>query len=240
MHDRTGPTATLTTPSRTPTVLGMRGIARAYRTGPITLPVLRDIDLHVTAGEWVAIIGASGSGKSTLLNILGLLDRPDVGSYVLNATDTGPLDDAARARIRNRDLGFVFQRFNLLPRTSALDNVATPLLYARRPRDERHDRAARALAQVGLGDRVHHDPTQLSGGQMQRVAIARALVTDPAVLLADEPTGNLDEASGAEVMGLFHQLHAAGRTIVMITHDDAVARAADRRLRLAHGTLRMA
>jgi len=220
-------------------VLSMRGIRRAYRTGPEVLPVLTGVDVDVARGEWVAILGASGSGKSTLLNIIGLLDQPDGGTYLLAGKDVSRLDDRSRARVRNRDLGMVFQRFNLLPRTSALDNVATPLLYARVGAAEREARALTALTQVGLADRVQHDPSQLSGGQMQRVAIARALVNDPALLLADEPTGNLDATSGAEVLRLFAHLHEQGRTIVMITHDMDVAAHADRRLVLEHGTLRL-
>ncbi len=219
-------------------VVAMSGISRAYRSGPELLPVLTGLDLDVHTGEWVAILGSSGSGKSTLLNIMGLLDRPDAGTYVLAGTDVSALDDRGRSRIRNAAIGMVFQRFNLIPRTSALENVASPLLYARAPSAERAERAQRALEQVGLADRSHHDPSELSGGQMQRVAIARALVTDPALLLADEPTGNLDSASGAEVLRLFATLHEAGRTIVMITHDPEVAAQADRRLRLLHGRLR--
>ncbi len=220
-------------------VLSMRGVRRTYRTGPEVLPVLTGVDVDVAPGEWVAILGASGSGKSTLLNIIGLLDQPDGGTYLLAGRDVSRLDDRSRARVRNRDLGMVFQRFNLLPRTSALENVATPLLYARVGAAEREARALTALTQVGLADRVQHDSSQLSGGQMQRVAIARALVNDPALLLADEPTGNLDATSGAEVLRLFAQLHEEGRTIVMITHDMDVAAHADRRLVLEHGTLRV-
>ena len=220
------------------TVLSMRGIQRAYRTGPELLPVLTGVDVDVAGGEWVAILGASGSGKSTLLNILGLLDQPDAGTYLLAGQDVGSLDDRSRAGVRNRDIGMVFQRCNLLARTSALENVATPLLYARCGAAEREERAVRALEQVGLADRMSHDPSELSGGQMQRVAIARALVNDPALLLADEPTGNLDTASGGEVLRLFADLHEDGRTIVMITHDLEVAGHADRRLILEDGRLR--
>jgi putative ABC transport system ATP-binding protein len=219
-------------------VLSMRGIRRAYRTGPELLRVLTGVDLDVAPGEWVAILGASGSGKSTLLNIVGLLDQPDAGTYVLADRDVSRLDDRSRARVRNLDIGMVFQRFNLLPRTSALENVATPLLYARCGAAERSERAFHALASVGLADHVQHDSSELSGGQMQRVAIARALVNDPALLLADEPTGNLDTASGGEVLQLFSDLRAAGRTIVMITHDRDVAAYADRRLVLENGVLR--
>ena len=220
------------------TVLSMRGIRRSYPTGGGLLPVLTGLDLEVAPGEWVAILGASGSGKSTLLNIVGLLDQPDAGKYLLDGRDVGRLDDRGSAGVRNRDIGMVFQRFNLLPRTSALENVATPLLYARCGAAERTRRAQQALARVGLAKHAGHDSSQLSGGQMQRVAIARALVNDPALLLADEPTGNLDSASGAEVLRLFTELRTAGRTIVMITHDLEVAERADRRLVLSDGVLR--
>jgi putative ABC transport system ATP-binding protein len=218
--------------------LSMRGVRRAYQTGPQLLQVLKGVDLDIVPGEWVAILGASGSGKSTLLNIVGLLDQPDAGTYLLAGRDVSHLDDRSRARVRNLDIGMVFQRFNLLPRTSALENVATPLLYARCGATERSTRALDALAQVRLADHAHHDSSELSGGQMQRVAIARALVNDPAVLLADEPTGNLDGESGTEILRLFSHLRDAGRTIVMITHDLDVAAHADRRLVLAGGVLR--
>ena len=219
------------------TVMHLDGIRRSYPTGPTLLHVLAGLDLVVEEGEWVAIVGASGSGKSTLLNIVGLLDRPDAGRYLLRGTEVSTLDDDARTRVRNRELGFVFQRFNLLPRTTALENVATPLLYAGVSRRRRAELAMQALARVGLGDRAHHDPSELSGGQMQRVAIARALVTDPAVVLADEPTGNLDRESGEDVMALFTALHRTGRTILMITHDHDVADAADRQVVLRDGRL---
>ena len=219
------------------TVMRLDGMRRSYRTGPTILHVLAGLDLTVQEGEWVAILGASGSGKSTLLNIIGLLDRPDDGRYVLRGTEVATLDDDARTRVRNRELGFVFQRFNLLPRTTAIENVATPLLYGRVPRRQRHARAMQALTRVGLANRADHDPSELSGGQMQRVAIARALVTNPAVLLADEPTGNLDRESGEDVMALFAALHRTGRTILMITHDHDVAAAADRQVVLRDGRL---
>jgi putative ABC transport system ATP-binding protein len=222
----------------TNTVLSMRGIARAYQVGPEILRVLTDVNLEVEQGEWVAIVGASGSGKSTLLNIMGLLDRPDSGIYELGGVPVSTLDDRSRTRARNQMIGFVFQQFNLLPRTEAIDDVATPLLYARMPKQERLRRAAQALHAVGLGDRLYHTPTELSGGQIQRVAIARALVTDPTIILADEPTGNLDPHSGSEVLALFESLHAQGATIVMITHDMNIAARADRQLRLIDGGLR--
>mgnify|MGYP001820614190 FL=1 len=218
-------------------VLSMQGIHRSYRTGPEVLHVLANLHLDVEQGEWVAILGSSGSGKSTLLNIMGLLDRPDSGTYLLDGTDVSTLGDADRAHARNRLIGFVFQQFNLIPRTPAIQDVATPLLYARVPKRERLAAAQRALDTVGLSERSHHQPTQLSGGQMQRVAIARALVTNPAVILADEPTGNLDARSGDELMTLFQDLHDAGRTIVMITHELDIAARADRQLTLADGAL---
>jgi putative ABC transport system ATP-binding protein len=215
----------------------MRGIARSYQIGPERLDVLTNVDLDVQKGEWVAIVGASGSGKSTLLNIMGLLDRPDSGRYELGGVAVSTLDDKARTLARNQMIGFVFQQFNLLPRTDAIDDVATPLLYARVPKQKRLERSARALQAVGLGDRLYHTPTELSGGQIQRVAIARALVTNPTIILADEPTGNLDSASGVEVLALFDELHARGSTIVMITHDMDIAARADRQLQLETGRL---
>ena len=218
-------------------ILEAAGIERTYRHGDIAVPVLKDLDLKVRRGEWVACTGHSGSGKSTLLNVLGLLDSADAGSYLLAGHDVGDLDDTARARLRNGLLGFVFQLHNLLPRTSALENVATPLIYRGVRRAERLRRARAALKAVDLEDRADHDPGQLSGGQMQRVAIARALIGDPELLLVDEPTGNLDLAATNEVLGLLDRLHADGRTIVMITHEEDVAQHADRRLVLSEGRL---
>jgi putative ABC transport system ATP-binding protein len=218
-------------------ILEAAGIERTYRHGDIAVPVLKDLDLKVRRGEWVACTGHSGSGKSTLLNVLGLLDSADAGSYLLAGHDVGDLDDTARARLRNGLLGFVFQLHNLLPRTSALENVATPLIYRGMRRAERLRRARAALKAVDLEDRADHDPGQLSGGQMQRVAIARALIGDPELLLVDEPTGNLDLAATNEVLGLLDRLHADGRTIVMITHEEDVAQHADRRLVLSEGRL---
>jgi putative ABC transport system ATP-binding protein len=195
------------------------------------------VDLEVRTGEFLAIVGPSGSGKSTLMNILGCLDRPTSGTYALAGVPVADLDDDELASLRSRAIGFVFQSYNLLPRTSALDNVATPLLYQGASRKERVSRATAALERLGLGDRLDHEPSELSGGQQQRVAIARALVTNPALLLADEPTGNLDSASGAEVMGILRQLNAAGRTVVLITHDADVARAAGRQVAIRDGYL---
>ena len=218
-------------------ILAASGIERTYRRGDIAVPVLYDLDLQVRRGEWVACTGRSGSGKSTLLHVLGLLDSADAGRYLLAGHDVSDLDDNARAGLRNVLLGFVFQLHNLLPRTSALENVATPLIYRGVRRAERLRRAREALAAVGLEDRADHDPGQLSGGQMQRVAIARALVGDPELLLVDEPTGNLDLAATGEVLELLDALHDQGRTIVMITHEEDVADHADRRLVLSEGRL---
>ena len=219
-------------------VIRTRALARTYRRGAIAVPVLAAVDLEMAEGEWVAVRGPSGSGKSTLLNILGLLDRPDAGVYELAGEDVSDLGDTRRAELRNRRIGFVFQSFNLLPRTSALENVAAPLLYRGIRRAARLARAREALERVGLADRADHDPTELSGGQLQRVAIARALVGEPALLLADEPTGNLDSRSGAEVLELFAALNRDGTTVLMITHDPTVAGRAQRRLVLDAGRVR--
>ena len=218
-------------------VVRARAVARTYLRGAIAVPVLEAVDLELAEGEWVAILGPSGSGKSTLLNILGLLDRPDAGVYELAGEDVSDIGDSRRAELRNRRIGFVFQSFNLLPRTSALENVAAPLLYRGVRRAARLDRAREALERVGLAERADYDPSQLSGGQLQRVAVARALVGEPTLLLADEPTGNLDSRSGAEVMELFAELHRAGSTVLMITHDPMVAARAQRRLVLDAGRL---
>jgi putative ABC transport system ATP-binding protein len=218
-------------------VVRTHAVARTYRRGAIAVPVLEAVDLELAEGEWVAVLGPSGSGKSTLLNILGLLDRPDAGTYELAGEDVSDVGDTRRAELRNRRIGFVFQSFNLLPRTSALENVAAPLLYRGVRRAARLARARDTLERVGLADRVDYDPSELSGGQLQRVAIARALVGEPALLLADEPTGNLDSRSGAEVLDLFAALHQAGSTVLMITHDPNVAGRAQRRLVLDAGRL---
>ncbi|MHB8891973.1 MAG: ABC transporter ATP-binding protein [Candidatus Limnocylindrales bacterium] len=218
-------------------IISLRGIGRTYDMGRMTVPALRDVDLDVARGEFLAIVGPSGSGKSTMMHILGCLDRPTAGTYTLAGTPVEDLDDDGLARVRSRTIGFVFQSYNLLPRTSALDNVATPLLYQGAGRAERMRRARAALDRLGLSDRLDHEPSELSGGQQQRVAIARALVTDPALILADEPTGNLDQATGHEVLGLFRELHAAGSTIVLITHDAEVAEAASRQVHIRDGRL---
>jgi putative ABC transport system ATP-binding protein len=218
-------------------LIALESVSRVYDTGRVQVAALRDVSLEIHRGEFVAVLGPSGSGKSTLMHILGCLDRPTSGQYVLDGTPVASLDDDALATIRSRAIGFVFQDYNLLPRTTALDNVAAPLLYQGVGRRERLDRARAALGRLGLEGRLDHDPTQLSGGQQQRVALARAIVTDPALVLADEPTGNLDTASGAEVMALLHELHDGGRTIVLITHDQDVADHADRQLHVRDGRL---
>jgi len=218
-------------------VVDMRGISRVYETGRLQVAALRGVNVRVEEGEFVAIVGPSGSGKSTIMHIIGCLDRPSSGEYLLAGTNVDDLDDDQLARLRNRTIGFIFQSFNLLPRTSALDNVATPLLYQGVGRAERHARAARALERLGLGDRLDHEPTELSGGEQQRVAVARALVTEPTLILADEPTGNLDSRAGADVMDVFRELHASGSTIVLITHDPTIAGEAERQVHVRDGLI---
>jgi len=218
-------------------LIELHDVSRIYDLGRVQVAALQGVDLQVQEGEFLAIVGPSGSGKSTLMNIVGCLDRPTAGTYILNGTDVADLNDDGLAKLRSRTIGFVFQSYNLLPRTSALENVATPLLYQGVSRKDRLARAQLALERLGLGDRIDHVPTELSGGQQQRVAIARAMVTEPALLLADEPTGNLDSTSGAEVMTLLAQLNAAGRTIVMITHDSDVASRASRQVHVRDGRL---
>ena len=218
-------------------IIRLERVSRTYDMGRVAVHALNDVSLEVAPGEFVAIVGPSGSGKSTMMNILGCLDRPTAGRYVLAGTPVAELDDDALARLRSREIGFVFQSYNLLPRTSALDNVATPLLYQRVSRRDRIARATAALERLGLGERLDHEPTELSGGQQQRVAIARALVTDPAILLADEPTGNLDTHAGREVLDLLLELNRSGRTIVLITHDSEVAKAARRQIHLLDGRI---
>jgi putative ABC transport system ATP-binding protein len=218
-------------------IIALEHVSRVYSMGRLEVPALNDVSLQVLPGEFVAIVGPSGSGKTTMMNILGCLDRPTAGAYLLAGTPVADLDDDGLAKLRSLTIGFVFQSYNLLPRTSALDNVATPLLYQGVSRKERAARATAALERLGLGDRLTHEPTELSGGQQQRVAVARALVTEPALILADEPTGNLDSHSGAEVLALLHELNAAGRTIVLITHDQDVADAASRQFHLRDGRI---
>jgi putative ABC transport system ATP-binding protein len=218
-------------------IIEMRDVGKTYATGTVEVEALRGVSITIGDGEFVAVAGPSGSGKSTLMHIIGCLDVPTSGSYRLAGGDVGTLPESHLANIRNRRIGFVFQQFNLLPRMTAQRNVELPLVYAGLGRHERRERAAAALARVGLADRVEHRPGELSGGQQQRVAVARALVTDPALILADEPTGNLDSASSADVLALFTELHAAGRTIVLITHERDVAARAQRTVLMHDGTV---
>jgi putative ABC transport system ATP-binding protein len=218
-------------------VIETRALAKEYRMGAETVRALRGIDVCIERGEYVAIMGPSGSGKSTLMNIIGCLDRPSGGEYLLAGQPVSKLGDRALARARNREIGFVFQTFNLLPRASALANVEVPLMYGGVGRRERRRRAREALAHVGLGDRLLHRPNELSGGQRQRVAVARALVNDPSLLLADEPTGNLDSATSHDIMALFDALNAAGNTIVVVTHEHDIAAHASRRIVLRDGVI---
>ena len=216
-------------------MISMKAIRKVYAMGRMQVEALRGIDLDIAANEYVAVVGPSGSGKSTLMNILGCLDTPTAGEYLLSGEAVGGLDRNRLAEIRNKRIGFVFQNFNLLPYASALENVELPLLFAGMGTRERRDRAEAMLRRVGLEERMEHKPTELSGGQMQRVAIARALVNRPAIVLADEPTGNLDSASGKGIVTLFRELHEAGQTIVMITHDPVVAKLAHRVVRVQDG-----
>jgi putative ABC transport system ATP-binding protein len=218
-------------------LLRLEHVGRTYDMGHVQVHALRDVSMTVEPGELVAIVGPSGSGKTTMMSILGCLDRPSAGRYELDGTDVGALDDGALARIRSRTIGFVFQSYNLLPGTSAVDNVATPLLYQGVPRKERQARAGAALERLGLGARLRHDPSEMSGGEQQRVALARALVTRPALVLADEPTGNLAHEQGMEVLRLFQELNSAGHTILLITHNPEVAAVAGRRVHLLDGAV---
>lgn len=218
-------------------VVKLTKVGKVYQTGDIPFQALKNINLEVKKGDFLAVIGASGSGKSTLMNIIGLLDRPTSGHYELNGQDTSRLKENSLAEIRNKKIGFVFQSFNLLPRTSALDNVALPLIYAKVPKDQRLKKAGEVLKEVGLEDKLNSHPNQLSGGQQQRVAIARSLINNPEIILADEPTGNLDSKSGLEIMRIFQKLNMEGKTIIMITHEEDIANHAKKRIRLRDGEI---
>jgi putative ABC transport system ATP-binding protein len=218
-------------------VIQLRGVKKDYEIGEHAVLALRGVDLDIRRNEYVAIMGPSGSGKSTLMNLLGCLDTPSEGQYWLEGNQVSEMNDDALARVRNRHIGFVFQTFNLLPRATALHNVELPLIYAGLRRNERHERAKSVLERVGLGDRMQHRPAELSGGQRQRVAIARALVTEPSILLADEPTGNLDSKTSEEIMILLEKLHEAGQTIVLVTHEADIAAHARRRITLRDGVI---
>ncbi len=216
-------------------IIGLERIAKRYVMGEETIHALQSITLSIARGEYVAFMGPSGSGKSTLMNILGCLDSPSEGNYVLNGTNVSGMEDAELAEVRNKEIGFVFQTFNLLPRLTALENVALPLIYAGMSVADRTEQAKQALDNVGLGNRLSHKPNELSGGQRQRVAVARALVNNPSILLADEPTGNLDSKTSYDIMNLFDELHDRGNTIILVTHEEDIARYARRIVRLRDG-----
>lgn len=216
-------------------IIRLSDIGRKYVMGQEEIHAIRSISLSIAQNEYVALMGPSGSGKSTLMNIIGCLDTPTKGQYILNQTDVSRMDDESLAEIRNKEIGFVFQTFNLLPRSTALDNVALPLVYAGVGKQQRRERAMEMLELVGLADRVHHKPNELSGGQRQRVAVARALVNKPSIILADEPTGNLDSKTSYEIMALFEEIHAGGNTIILVTHEEDIARHAHRIVRLRDG-----
>lgn len=218
-------------------IIKIRAITRDFPMGNDVVKVLKGIDLDIERGEYVALMGPSGSGKSTLMNLLGCLDTPTSGSYELNGKNVSNMTDDELAEIRNKEIGFVFQTFNLLPRTTALDNVALPMVYAGASKKERNERAKEVLTQVGLSDRMDHRPNQLSGGQRQRVAVGRALVNSPSIILADEPTGNLDSKTSVEIMNLFNKIHQAGNTVILVTHEEEIAENAHRIIRLRDGMI---
>jgi len=218
-------------------LIDFKDVHKTYDMGQAQVRALDGVSLEISQGDYVAVMGPSGSGKSTLMNLIGCLDSPTSGSYRLKGQEIGAQGDDELARIRNREIGFIFQTFNLLPRTDALQNVELPLIYSGISRRERHERAKHALEAVGLGDRMHHRPNEMSGGQRQRVAIARALVNRPSILLADEPTGNLDSRTGDEIMALIDKLHTDGNTIILVTHEDELARRAGRVIRLRDGVI---
>lgn|SRR5690606_24018977 len=218
-------------------VIKIRNIVRDFKLGTETVHVLKGIDLDIVRGDYIAIMGPSGSGKSTLMNILGCLDTATSGTYILNGKDVSQMSDDELAEIRNTEIGFVFQTFNLLPRTTALDNVALPMVYAGASKTQRTERAKEVLTNVGLADRMYHRPNQLSGGQRQRVAVGRALVNHPSIILADEPTGNLDSKTSEEIMNLFEEIHASGNTLIIVTHEEDIAAHAHRVIRLRDGKI---
>lgn len=218
-------------------VIELRNITRDFPLGHEIIKVLKGINLEIERGEYVAFMGPSGSGKSTLMNLLGCLDTPTSGSYILNGNDVSKMSDDDLAEIRNKEIGFVFQTFNLLPRTTALENVALPMVYAGASKAARTERATEVLKEVGLADRMDHRPNQLSGGQRQRVAVGRALVNNPSIILADEPTGNLDSKTSLEIMHLFDEIHKAGNTVILVTHEEEVAMHAHRVIRLRDGVI---
>ena len=219
------------------TVINLDKIVKNYYIGSITVEALRSVDIDIKTNEYVAIMGPSGSGKSTLMNLIGALDTPTSGEYILNGTDVSKMDDNRLAEIRNQEIGFIFQTFNLLPRYTALENVMLPLIYAGVSKAERAVRATTTLGEVGLGDRMDHKPNELSGGQRQRVAVARALVNDPSIILADEPTGNLDSKTSVDIMKLFGHIHKRGNTIILVTHEEDIAQYAHRIIRLLDGEI---